>query len=87
MYFMKTTLNIREDLFRRAKAHAALKGITLGRFLEESLEHTLNDTGSKEISWSDWAKHLPSVSLEASNELKTALQLTELRAVDGDMWK
>ena len=34
---MKTTLNIRDDLYRKAKARAALRGTSLGRFLEESL--------------------------------------------------
>ena len=35
---MKTTLNIRDELYRRAKAHAALQGKPLGKLMEETLE-------------------------------------------------
>jgi len=38
---MQTTLRIRDDLYREAKAEAAREGITLTRFLEEGLRMRL----------------------------------------------
>jgi len=40
---MKTTLNIRNDLFRQAQARAALLGQPLSRFMEISLERALRE--------------------------------------------
>ena len=83
---MKTTLNVRDDLFRRAKARAALRGISLGRFLEESLERMLREGPQDSGSWSEWARQLPSVSEAAAADLRAAVADGELRVVDPEMW-
>jgi len=39
---MKTTVEIKDELFRRAKAEAALRGIKLKDLIEESLSYSLS---------------------------------------------
>jgi len=39
--FMRTTVQLDDDLFRRAKAAAAAAGITLSRLIEDSLRENL----------------------------------------------
>ncbi len=70
---MKTTLNIGDDLYRKAKARAAIQGKSLGRFLEESLERMLRNSADEEASWSDWAAALPEISKKAAQDLNTDL--------------
>ena len=38
---MQTTLRIRDDIYRRAKARASELGLSLTRFFEEAVEHRL----------------------------------------------
>ena len=38
---MKTTLRIKHDLYRAAKARAALEGVTVNEFIEDTLEAEL----------------------------------------------
>jgi len=38
---MRTTINIPDKLFRRAKAVASLRGLTLKDFISQSVEHEL----------------------------------------------
>ena len=45
---MKTTLEIRDSTFRRAKTFAASKGITLKELFNEALEEKLQDPREKE---------------------------------------
>jgi hypothetical protein len=83
---MKTTLNVRDDLYRRAKAQAALQGKTLGRFLEESLERMLEGHTTESGFWMQWAASLPSVSESAVRELRSVTASEEFRSVDPEMW-
>jgi len=83
---MKTTLNVRDDLYRRAKARAALQGKTLGRFLEESLERMLQDSSNDAGSWFEWAESLPAISEEAAQDLENALAAPDFRTIDPKMW-
>lgn len=41
MGYIKTTLNIREDLFLKGKILASIKGVTFSDILNESLEEYL----------------------------------------------
>ena len=83
---MKTTLNVRDDLYRQAKARAALQGKTLGRFLEEALERTLQEGSNDAGSWFEWAESLPGISEEAAQDLENALAAPEFRTIDPEMW-
>ena len=84
---MKTTLNIRDGLYRKAKARAALRGMSLGRFLEESLERMLRNSPDEEVSWSDWAAALPEISKKAAQDLINALDSPGFRLVEPEMWE
>ena len=86
-WHMKTTVNIRDDIFRRAKARAALVGKPLSRYLEDALDRVLQDDEPDTRSWADWAEGLPPVSATAARELEAALEATDFRAVDPEMWR
>ena len=84
---MKTTLNVRDDLYRKAKARAALQGKSLGRFLEESLERMLQEKPDGGTSWAEWAASLGEISAQAAQDLKTAFESPDFRKVDREMWE
>jgi hypothetical protein len=46
--FMRTTVHLDDDVFRRAKAAAAAAGIPLSRLIEESLRESLRGTSAPE---------------------------------------
>lgn len=52
---MKTTLEIPDFLFRRAKSMAAQRGIPLRQFVTEAVQEKLTKTGPAE---KPWMKHL-----------------------------
>lgn len=83
---MKTTLIVRDDLYRKAKALAALQGKSLSRFFEESLECMLKEESKRKASWSEWATNLPSISHQASRDLADAVASPDFRSVDPEMW-
>jgi hypothetical protein len=86
IWFMKTTLNVRDDLYRRAKAQAALQGKSLGRFLEDAIERSLNQNKSDSISCAAWASALPRLSNQAATDLENALAAPDFRTIDKGMW-
>ncbi len=84
---MKTTINIRDDVFRRAKAKAALLGQPLSRFMESALEKSLREGEPDSSSWEEWVANLPPVSRKAVEDLRTVFQAPDFRAIDPEMWK
>ena len=84
---MKTTLNVREDLYRKAKAAAALQGKSLSRFLEESLEKMLRDNPENGVSFSEWAANLPPLSEQAIQDIENAVAAPDFRIIDPEMWQ
>ena len=87
LWGVKTTLTVRDDLYRKAKAQAALEGKTLGRFLEEALERMITLGGDGAPSWSEWARSIPEISAAAARDLDAALSAPGFRAVDAEMWQ
>ena len=87
LLLMKTTLNVREDLYRRAKAQAALQGKSLSRFIEESLERMLRENSDVDIQFSDWAGSLPTLSDKAIEDLNNVLSAPDFRPVEPEMWE
>lgn len=87
LWLMKTTVNIRDDLFRHAKARAALQGKTFGAFLEEALVRAIAERESGMTNWAKWAESLPRVSKRAGMELQLMLEEPDFRPVDKEMWK
>ncbi|WP_353565071.1 DUF6364 family protein [Haloferula sargassicola] len=84
---MKTTVILRDELVRQAKARASLRGVSLSRFVEESLERTLSDPAPEPESVGDWLASLPTVSKAASKDLQQALASDDFRPVDSGMWQ
>jgi hypothetical protein len=84
---VKTTVNIRDDVLRRAKARAALLGQPLSRFLETSLEKALREHEPDGDSWAQWATQLPALSQEACEDLSAAFRAPDFRSIDPEMWQ
>jgi SOS-response transcriptional repressor LexA len=84
---MKTTLIMRDDLVRRAKARAALRGQPLSRYMEESLERSLKEDEKAPATVSEWIDSLPRISKSAASDLKAALAEKDFREIDEEMWQ
>jgi hypothetical protein len=84
---MKTTLTISDDLFRQAKAYAALRGQTFGNLIEQSLRKVLSDSHSTRDSSKHWVQDLPRVSKSAAVDLEKAVNAPDFRPVEAEMWK
>lgn len=85
--YMKTTLTISDDLFRQAKAYAALRGQTFGNLIEQSLRKVLVDSTSMRDSSKHWVQDLPLLSASASADLEKAVNAPDFRTVEPEMWK
>ncbi len=82
---MKTTLILKDELVRRAKSRAALRGWTLSRYLERCLEKGL---GEEELaSVGDWIDQLPQTPAHAQKEVDARLKEADFERVDEEMWK
>jgi len=84
---MKTTLILRDDLVRRAKSRAALRGQPLSRYVEESLEKSLKEDEGSTSGIADWIDGLPAISPQAAKDLKQVLGHEDFRPIDAEMWK
>ena len=84
---MKTTLKLRDDLVRRAKARAALRGQPLARYIEEGLEQRLEAEEARTGSLGDWLTALPKVSRAAATQLHKAIGSADFREIDEEMWR
>lgn len=84
---MKTTLVLPDEIFREAKARAALRGQSFGKFLEQGLRRILQesdlDTSSRTSSW---LRELPPVPPAAAAELHQVVSSPDFRPVDKSMW-
>lgn len=85
MAIMKTTLTLPDDIFRKAKARAALRGQTFGKFLEQTLQKTL--AASEEHGSGDWLQALPKLPRGAAADLQRVVESADFRAVDQAMWQ
>ncbi len=84
---MKTTLTISDELFRQAKAFAALRGQTFGNLIEQSLRKVLMDSPSGRDSSKHWVQDLPRISASAAADLAKAVTAPDFRPVEPEMWK
>ena len=84
---MKTTLEIPDDLFRKAKAAAALRGVKLRDFVAEALASRLAE-GEKALSTSRQHR-LPPQPRVSKAELRRIHQLIEedSEKIDPEDWK
>jgi hypothetical protein len=84
---MKTTLNLRDDLVRRAKARAALRGQPLARYIEEGLEQRLDKEEVQPIRMDQWLESLPEVPVSAAKSLHAVVDADDFREIDEGMWQ
>jgi|LakMenE01Jun11ns_1017448.scaffolds.fasta_scaffold8600162_1 hypothetical protein len=87
MAVVKTTLTLPDDLFRQAKARAALRGQPFGKFLEQSLQRTLSETEEQATAGHAWLLSLPRLPRGAAADLQRAVESADFRAVDQAMWQ
>ena len=66
---MKTTLELPDTLFRRAKTRASHDGVSFKQFVTEALREKLNETAARSAVEPRWRKHF-GVMREHSDELK-----------------
>ena len=84
---MKTTLVLPDEIFREAKACAARRGQSFGKFLEQGLRRILDETDAKTSSGaSSWVRDLPAVTPTAAAALEQVISAPDFRQVDKSMW-
>ena len=84
---MKTTLIMRDELVRRAKARAALRGQPLSRYMEESLERALKEDEQAPATVGEWINSLPKISKAAARDINAVLAEKDFREIDEEMWQ
>ena len=85
--FMKTTINLKDDVLRRAKSRAALRGQPLAQYMEECLEQKLAQDESLDGTLTEWINSLPKVSPDAIRDFEKNIAGNDFRAIEEDMWK
>lgn len=84
---MKTTLVLPDEIFREAKARAALRGQSFGKFLEQALRRVLDESDVEAASRaSSWVRELPPVPETAAAALEQVVSAPDFRQVDKSMW-
>ena len=84
---MKTTINLKDDVLRRAKSRAALRSQPLAQYMEECLEQKLAQDESLDGSLKEWINSLPKVSPDAISDFEKNISGDDFRAIEEDMWK
>jgi hypothetical protein len=84
---MKTTINLKGDVLRRAKSRAALRGQPLAQYMEECLEQKLALDESQDGTLKEWIHSLPKVTPAALSDLEKNISADDFREIDDDMWK
>ena len=83
---MKTTLEIPDNVFRRAKSAAAERGIPLLEFVTEAVKDKLaanTKTGEK-----PWVKHMGKLKhLHGETERINRLLEEDFEKIDAEMWR
>ncbi len=84
---MKTTVYIRDELYRRAKAQAALEGKSLRVFLDEALEAMIERSTKRAQRQGHWLDRLPRVPKAAARKVDEVINGPDFRRVDPEMWQ
>jgi len=86
MSSMKTTLEIPDNVFRRAKSKAAERGIPLRQFVTEAVEQKLREPSPGDEK--PWMKHIGKLK-DLHEETKRIDKFIEeaFETIDEDMWK
>ena len=85
MYKVKTTLEIPDALFRRAKSKAAEQGIPLRKFVTDAVEQKLKATPA--AGQKPWMKHIGKLKhLRKETERINRTIEEAFEAVDPELW-
>jgi hypothetical protein len=82
---VKTTLEIPDAVFRRAKAKAAERGVPFRQFVTEAVEEKLSTPASSDKPWTKLAgglRHLHKETLRIDKLIKD-----EFEQIDPEEWK
>lgn len=83
---MKTTLEIPDTIFRRAKSKAAERGIPLRQFVTEAVEEKLQATSHK--GQKPWMKHVGRLKhLHKETERINKIIEGAFEQIDPEMWR
>jgi hypothetical protein len=83
---MKTTLEIPDVIFRRAKAVAAERGIPLREFVTEAVKDKL--TADAKVAEKPWVKHMGKLKhLHKETERINRLIEEDSEKIDLEMWR
>jgi hypothetical protein len=83
---MKTTLEIPDPVFRRAKSRAAEQGIPLRQFVTEAVEDKLK--ASPALSKKPWVRHMGKLKhLHQETERINRLIEEDSEKIDPEMWR
>jgi hypothetical protein len=83
---MKTTLEIPDAVFRRAKSKAAAQGMPLRQFVTEAVEEKLKSDASQEEK--PWLKHMGKLKhLRKETARINRLIEEDSEKVDPEMWR
>ncbi len=83
---MKTTLEIPDALFRKAKATAAHEGRTMKQFVTEALAEKLAGKGRQQ-GWRAVLGKLSPDGKKAAREAAAAVQAADFNKVDPEVWR
>jgi metal-responsive CopG/Arc/MetJ family transcriptional regulator len=83
---MKTTIEIPDELFRKIKATAALRGETLSDFITEALQTRLAARRRPESQQSGWRSVFGRAEPKAVARIDALLD-SELEQVDSSEWR
>jgi hypothetical protein len=83
---MKTTLEIPDTIFRRAKSVAAQRGISLREFVTEAVKDKL--TADVKAAGKPWVKHMGKLKhLRKETERINLLIEKDSEKIDVEMWR
>ena len=86
MVFVKTTLEIPNTIFRRAKSKAAERGIPLREFVTEAVKDKL--AADAKTSEKPWVKHMGKLKhLRKETERINRLIEEDSEKIDAEMWR
>ena len=83
---VKTTLEIPDALFRKAKARAARQGRTMKEYVTEALAEKLEGKG-KERGWRTVLGKLTVSGRKAAREVDAVIKAAHFNKVDPEMWR
>ena len=86
---MKTTLEIPDPLFRKAKATAAQQGRTMKEFFTEALVEKLASgrVAGKALGWRAVLGTLTPQGKKAARDVAAKIQAADFNKIDAEMWR